>query len=91
MSNDSSYIKYRSWEDQNTESNFYGHAYVRIENDSMYELRPSETSKLNSLQSCYAQINIDNKVARAEAERAGQSIFNRNYEVKMGARLYASD
>ena len=91
MKNDSILVESRTWDDQNTEINFYGHAYVRIENDSMYSLQPSETSEMNSVQSCYAQINIDNKVARAEAERAGNSIFNRRYQVDMGARLYAND
>ena len=91
MENDSLFVAGRSWKDQNEESNFNGHAYTRIENDSMYELLPSKISNLNSVQSCYAQINIDNKVARAEAKSNGQSIFNRYYEVTLGARLYASD
>ena len=51
----------------------------------LHELQDSETHDGNSYQSCYAEINIDNKVNR------DYSIFNKSYSVVMGARKYTSD
>mmetsp|Transcript_16936 Transcript_16936/g.21446 ORF Transcript_16936/g.21446 Transcript_16936/m.21446 type:complete len:100 (+) Transcript_16936:405-704(+) len=63
-----------------------------MSNEGVYELRPSKDySDTNVAQSCFAMINIDNKVNRAKQEDDGKSVFNRRYDVKLGARLYASN
>ena len=92
MSNDSDFIRNRSWDDQNAENTFYGHAYQPMGNPAVYDLRPSQDfSETNVAQSCFAVINIDNKVNREQHYEDGQRIFNRRYEATFGGRLYASD
>ena len=92
MKNDSLKVMNRTWDDQNAENNFYGHAYVPMSNPDVYEQRPSSTySDTNAIQNCFAMINIDNKVNRAQHEKDGKSVFNRRYDVTLGARLYEND
>ena len=85
MTNDSPVVIYRTWSKQNVESQFYNHSYTIKPNDMLHMTRSSDEWDTNSAQSCFAQINIDNKVNR------DTSIFNRDYTVLMGARKYASD
>ena len=54
-------------------------------NAALHELQDSDHHEGNSYQSCWAEINIDNKVNR------DYSIFNKSYSVVMGARKYTSN
>ena len=63
---------------------YKNHAYVPKSDKTLLDLKENPQSG-NKTQSCYAEINIDNKVNR------DNRIFNKKYATTMGARRYAND